>query len=34
LFFGPVIIAVCILIDLFSLPNVLLKDSKGFEHKY
>lgn len=33
-FLGPPIIAITILIDLLSLPNVLLKDSKGFEHKY
>jgi hypothetical protein len=33
-FLGPPIIAVTILIDLLSLPNVLLKDSRGFEHKY
>jgi hypothetical protein len=31
---GPIAIAVSILIDLLSLPNTLLKESKGFEHKY
>jgi len=31
---GPVAITVSILTDLFSLPNTLLKESKGFEHKY
>lgn len=34
LFLGPLIIAVSILIDLVSLPAILLKDSKGFERKY
>jgi len=32
--FAPFIIALSILIDLLSLPNVLLKDSKNFERKY
>ena len=32
--FGPIAITVSILIDLLSLPNTLLKESKGFEHKY
>ena len=31
---GPIAITVSILIDLLSLPNTLLKESKGFEHKY
>ena len=31
---GPIAISVSILIDLLSLPNTLLKESKGFEHKY
>ena len=31
---GPVSIAISIIIDLLSLPNTLLKESKGFEHKY
>ena len=32
--FGPIGIAVSIIVDLLSLPNTLLKESKGFEHKY
>lgn len=31
---GPIIVAISILVDLLSLPNTLLKESKGFEHKY
>jgi ABC-type transport system involved in cytochrome bd biosynthesis fused ATPase/permease subunit len=31
---GPILIAISILIDLLSLPNLLLKESTGFEHKY
>lgn len=31
---NPIVIIVSILIDLISLPNLLLKDSKNFEHKY
>lgn len=34
LLFGPFIIALSILIDLISLPSVLLKDSRDFERKY
>ena len=34
IFIGPIAIAVSIIIDLLSLPNTLLKDSKDFEHKY
>ena len=33
-FISPVIIALSIMIDFFSLPNVLFKESAGFEHKY
>lgn len=31
---GPVAIAISIIVDLLSLPNTLLKESKDFEHKY
>lgn len=31
---GPVIISFSLVIDLLSLPNILLKDSRDFEHKY
>ena len=31
---GPIFIILSIIVDLFSLPNILLKDSAGFEHKY
>lgn len=34
LIFGPVAIAISIIVDLLSLPNTLLKESSGFEHKY
>ena len=34
IFLGPVAIMVSILVDLLSLPNTLLKESKNFEHKY
>ena len=34
IFFGPILVVLSIFVDLISLPNVLLKDSKGFEHKY
>jgi hypothetical protein len=34
LIFGPLFIVLSIIIDLFSLPNILLKDSVNFEHKY
>jgi hypothetical protein len=34
LFLGPILIVLSIIIDLLSLPNVLLKDGKNFEHKY
>ena len=33
-FLSPVIIPLSILIDLLSLPNIIFKDSKGFERKY
>ena len=33
-FLGPFIISLSIIIDLISLPNVLLKSSSKFEHKY
>jgi len=33
-FVNPVIIVLSILIDLFSMPSLLLKDEKYFEHKY
>ena len=31
---GPIAIAISVIVDLLSLPNTLLKESKGFEHKY
>lgn len=31
---GPILMFLSIVIDLLSLPNVLLKDGKNFEHKY
>jgi len=31
---NPIIILVSLLIDLISLPSLLLKDEKGFEFKY
>ena len=34
MFVGPIIVMLSIFVDLLSLPNVLLKESKGFEHKY
>jgi hypothetical protein len=34
IFAGPILIVLSIVIDLLSLPNILLKDSKGFESKY
>ena len=34
LFLGPVIIIVSFLIDLLTLPSVILADSRNFEHKY
>jgi len=34
IFFGPVIIVISFLIDIISLPSVLLADSRDFEHKY
>ena len=34
IFMGPVIISFSLMIDLLSLPNILLKDSRDFEHKY
>jgi len=32
--FGPILMILSIIIDLISLPSVLLKDGKTFEHKY
>ena len=32
--FNPVIILVSLVVDLIALPNLLLKDEKGFEFKY
>ena len=32
--FSPIVIVISILIDLLSLPNILLKSSAQFEHKY
>lgn len=34
LFLGPFIIGLSMIIDLTSLPGVLLRDARGFEHKY
>jgi hypothetical protein len=34
LILGPILIVLSIIIDLLSLPNVLLKDGRNFEHKY
>lgn len=34
IFGGPFFIAISMIIDLTSLPGVLLRDSRGFEHKY
>ena len=34
IFLGPIIILVSIIIDLVTLPNILLRDTKGFERKY
>jgi hypothetical protein len=34
LFLGPIFICVSLIIDLLSLPNILMKDSRDFEHKY
>jgi len=34
IFLSPPIIFFSIVIDLLSLPNILMKDSKEFEHKY
>ena len=31
---GPIFIFLSIIVDLFSLPNTLLKDGTNFEHKY
>ena len=31
---GPILIALSLIVDLISLPNILLKDSTDFEHKY
>lgn len=33
-FLGAPIICLSLVIDLLTLPNILLKDSKDFEHKY
>jgi hypothetical protein len=34
LFFGPFICIASIVVDLISMPSMLLRGSKGFEHKY
>lgn len=34
LFAGPVVIIISLLIDLLSLPAVLMSDDRGFEYKY
>ena len=34
MFLNPVILLISFLIDLLNLPNLLLKDEKGFEFKY
>jgi len=34
IFLGPPVIVVSVVIDLLSLPNVLLRSSVNFEHKY
>ena len=34
IFLGPLIISLSLVIDLLTLPNILLRDSKDFEHKY
>jgi formate-dependent nitrite reductase membrane component NrfD len=34
IFIGPLIIALSLIIDLLSLPNLLLLDEKHFEFKY
>ena len=31
---GPILMVLSIIIDLLSLPNVLLKEGTNFEHKY
>lgn len=31
---GPIVIALSLVVDLITLPNILLKDSTDFEHKY
>lgn len=31
---GPIVIVVSLLVDLVALPNLLLRDDKGFEFKY
>jgi hypothetical protein len=31
---GPVVISLSLVVDLITLPNILLKDSTDFEHKY
>ena len=33
-FINPVIVLLSLIIDLISLPNLLLKDERGFEFKY
>ena len=33
-FLNPILILASLVVDLIGLPNLLLKDSKGFEHKY
>ena len=34
IFLNPILIFASFVVDLIVLPNLLLKDSKGFEHKY
>jgi len=34
IFFNPAIILVSLVVDLIALPNLLLKDERGFEFKY
>lgn len=34
IFIGPVIIALCFLIDIFQLPTLILRSEEVFEHKY
>jgi len=34
IFLGPIVISFSLVVDLITLPNILLKDSTDFEHKY